>query len=318
MGCLFSQRFGVILIEGKHFEWAQFVCHGVGPVFIIIINSLWRQYLRCYHSLTLWVVFLCVCGVGEDSVILPLISYTLFLLLSLTLVFFPLSMSGTPTEIPSRSESEEVLPGINTHSHTEKQAHAPASSSNLAPLIRPPTDILFVSCCSSAPSHEHKSGRRGVNTSTFCEEEEDGEEAQRAQFLSVPVIWVFCSFLSLCSSGFFPSFYIWTCWFCGPNSVTVNFNRDLGPHQSYYSSSGLRALEWEKPCWFFFFCNQFPLSLPAAVGISSQSCLLIRRAVYPIHFTHLPISIISILACPLLPSLLCLPSLYPWLIHYIF
>lgn len=148
--------------------------------------------------------FSSVCGGGgEDSVILPLISHTLFLLLSLTLVFFPLSMSGTPTEIPSRSESEEVLPGINTHSHTETQAHAQASSSNLAPLIRPPTDILFVSCSSSAPSHEHKPGRRGVNTSTFCEEEEDGEEAQRAQFLSAPVIWVFCSFLSLCSSGFF-------------------------------------------------------------------------------------------------------------------
>lgn len=204
MVCLFSQRFAVTLIEGKHFEWAQFVCHGGGPVFIII-NSLWRQYLRCYHSLTLWVVFLCVWWRwwgGFSHTALDL-SHSLPSALSYSGFFFPLSMSGTPTEIPSRSESEEVLPGINTHSHTETQAHAQASSSNLAPLIRPPTDILFVSCSSSAPSHEHKPGRRGVNTSTFCEEEEDGEEAQRAQFLSAPVIWVFCSFLSLCSSGGF-------------------------------------------------------------------------------------------------------------------
>lgn len=56
-------------------------------------------------------------------------------------------------------------------------------------------------------------------------------------------------------------------------------------------------LEWEKPCWFF--CNHFSLSLTAAEGISSPSCLLMRRAVHPIHFTHLPISIILISVCPL-------------------
>ena len=98
---------------------------------------------------------------------------------------------------------------------------------------------------------------------------------------------------------FFPTIFR-TCWCCGPNSVTIGFKQDLGPRQSYYCHV-FEQCSWNERNLVDFFCNQFPLSLAAAVGISSPSCLLIRRAVYPIHFTHLPISIISILVCPLFP-----------------
>lgn len=134
--------------------------------------------------------------------------------------------------------------------------------------------------------------------------EEAARKAQRTpkkqvQFLSAgsPAhIFIPCH---LAPVFFFPTIFR-TCWCCGPNSVTISFKQDLGPRQSYYCHV-FEQCSWNERNLVDFFCNQFPLSPAAAVGISSPSCLLIRRAVYPIHFTHLPISIISILVCPLFP-----------------
>lgn len=86
--------------------------------------------------------------------------------------------------------------------------------------------------------------------------------------------------------------------------MTGAFNQDLGPRQSYYRHVPEHC-SWNERNLVDFFCNHFPLSFAAAVGIDSQSCLLIRRAVYPIHFTHLPISIILISSVP--SSLTSLP-----------
>lgn len=125
------------------------------------------------------------------------------------------------------------------------------------------------------------------------------------------------------------NFYIWTfdselLYTDEPNSLTISWNQDPGPRQSYFTwqivfgfcffflSSSLA--EWEKPCWFFSVIS-FHYRWPRRLW---RPCLLIRRAVYPIHFTQLPISIISIWGSSALAALLCLPSLHPWLIHYIF
>lgn len=225
-------------------------------------------------------------------------SLSLFSSYSLPLLFL-VSTSGTPTELPSSSDSEEALPGINTHTHTQ------TSSSDLPSLICPPTDILFVSCSSSTPSDEHKPGY-ALHKHKSCFWREGRTEARRTpknNCNSSHPISPAHSFqfypLSPCG-GFSPFPYLelvdavdqmqWQSVLTRIWGLTNHIN-------STFSSStpGMRENLVD------FFCNQFPLSLAAAVGISSPSCLLIRRAVYPIHFTQLPISIISILVCLLFP-----------------
>lgn len=121
-------------------------------------------------------VCVCVCvllevGFNSATALDPshsLVPLSLSFLLSPFLCFFPVSTSGAPTELPSSSEIQRksFLGLILTHI----QAHTMTSSLDLPPLIRPPTDILFVSCSSSAPSDEHKPGRHGVNRAAVSEE----------------------------------------------------------------------------------------------------------------------------------------------------
>lgn len=121
--CLFSQRFGVkcgfrlCFIEVG--LCSSLPTHNDASTATVIATSLCG-----------W--FSSACAYVLDSVVLlPLIPLTLlyrslYLLLSFFSSFslpllFPLSTSGTPTELPSSSDSEEVLPGINTH--TQRHIH---------------------------------------------------------------------------------------------------------------------------------------------------------------------------------------------------
>lgn len=104
---------------------------------------------------------------------LPLISLTLlylslslscsfFLSFSLTLLFFPCQSLELPQNSQAAQNQRKSFLGL-IHTYTQLPRQI------CPPLIRPPTDILFVSSSSSALSDEHKPGRRGVNRRAMTE-----------------------------------------------------------------------------------------------------------------------------------------------------
>ena len=78
-------------------------------------------------------------------------------------LLFPVSTSGTPTELPGSSDSEEVLPGINTHTYT-----------NFLVRFTPLSSVLpQTSCLSPAapqlPQMNTSQRGIGVNTRAVCD-----------------------------------------------------------------------------------------------------------------------------------------------------
>lgn len=115
-------------------------------------------------------------------------------LLFLLLCFFPCQR----LELPQNSQAAHIqrksfLGLIHARIHTLKPRHTHKLPRQICPpLIRPPTDILFVSCSSTSPSDEHiKRGQHGVNRRAVSEKTaRKHKELQKnndnsCQFLSV-------------------------------------------------------------------------------------------------------------------------------------
>lgn len=140
------------------------------------------------------------------TLLYPSLSPVLFSSYSLPLLFL-VSTSGTPTELPSSSDSEEALPGINTHTHIHK----------LPRQIYPLSSVLpQTSCLSPAapqlPQMNISQGMRCINTRAVFDEKAARKQRELQKTTAIPLtpslqLTVF-SFILCHLVGFFLLFHI--------------------------------------------------------------------------------------------------------------